>query len=256
MPKKSKKQKKLFKISLGNKKVIVTKSRLEWAILIILIVSVTAAQVSGLYPYIYNYARCDGAPLEVRGSYYRIPYDDIYGIHIGSDYGRCFDGLPTDLQRDPSTKAERAKEKKQADEANRLKRLAAEYKIYVPNGYAISSINTSEQGDGLQTMFSIIVDGDRRFSVREMKKDSDFSYTNLCSKPAEENWSGTIIGKDDKGREICRTNISKYIKEYIVGINIGETAIMLQAANNTAEESESLNAEAIAIFSTMTSYSN
>jgi hypothetical protein len=253
MAKKSKKQKLLFKISSGNKRILVTKPRMEWAILIILVLSMIAAQVSGLYPYAYNYARCHDAPIEVRGSYYRLPFDDIYGIHIGSDYSRCFDGLPTDLQRDPSTKAEVAKAKQRANEVDRLKRLAAEYEIYVPKGYTISSIHTSKQGGDLQTAFSVTTNTNHRFDVREMKKDSDFSYTNLCSKPAEENWSGTIIGSDSKGREICRTNISKYIKDYIVGINTGKTAIMLQTPNT---EEGLLNAEATALFSAMELRSN
>lgn len=249
MSKKSKKQKILFKIPFGNKKIVVTKPRLQWAILIALVVSVGAAQVSGLYPYVYSYAKCKGEPLEVRGVHYRAPYDENYGIHIGSDYSRCFGEPTSDLQRDPSTKAAKAIAKRQADEVERLKRLSAEYEIYVPTGYKISDINTSEQGDGLQTVFTITTDTNRKFTVREMKKDSDFSYTNLCSKPATPNWSGTIIGRDSKGRDICRTNISKYVTDYVVGVNIEKTAIMLRAPNNSPEEL--LNAEATAIFSSM-----
>lgn len=236
-----------------NKKNKISKAKLEWITLVLLVLSMAVAQVSGFYPYVYYYAKCGDKPLEVRGSSYRIPYDNTYGIHMGSDYSRCFDELPKDLQRDPFSKAGAAMVKKQADEEDRLKRLAAEYEVYVSRGYEISKIYTSEQGDGLRTTFSITTDANHKFSVREMKKDSDFSYTNLCSKLAQENWSGTVIGKDNKGREICRTNISKYIKDYIVGINIGKTAIMLQAPN-TSEEL--LNNEAAAIFSSMEPYSN
>lgn len=248
MSKKPEKQKILFRILFGKKKIPVTKPRLEWAILIALVVSVIAVQVSGLYPYVYSYAKCKGEPLEVMGGYYRTSYDENYGIHIGSDYSRCFGQSTTDLQRDPSTKIAKAIAKRQADEAERLKRLAAEYKIYVPNGYKISDIDTSEQGDGLQTAFTITTDTNRKFTVREMKKDSQFSYTNLCSKAATPNWSGTILGKDAKGRDICRTNISKYVTDYVVGINIEETAIMLRTPNGSEEL---LNAEATAIFSSM-----
>jgi hypothetical protein len=236
-----------------NKKHKISKAKLEWGILIILVLSMVVAQVSGLYPYAYNYAKCDGAPLEVRGSYYRIPDDDIYGIHIGSDYSRCFDRTPEDLQRDPSTKIGAAIIRNKADNEARLKRLAAEYDIYIPNGYKVSDIHTLEQSDGLVTRFSVTTSTNNKFSVREMKKDDDFSYTNLCSRPASENWSGTIIGKDSKGREICKVNPSKYVKDYIVGINIGKTAIMLQAPNISEEL---LNAEATAIFSSMEPSSN
>jgi hypothetical protein len=215
-------------------------------------VSVVAVQVSGLYPYVYGYAKCKGEPLEVRGGYYRTSYDDNYGIHIGSDYSRCYGQSTTDLQRDPSTKIAKAIAKRQADEAERLKRLGSEYEIYVPNGYKISDMDTSEQGDGLQTTFIITTDTNRKFTVREMKKDSEFSYTNLCSKPATPNWSGTIVGKDAKERNICRTNISKYVTDYVVGVNIEKTAIMLRAPNGPAEL---LNAEAAAIFSSMELYS-
>lgn len=249
MSKKSKKQKILFKIPFGNKKIAITKPRLQWAILILLVASVITAQVSGLYPYAYSYAKCKGEPLEVRGAYYRTSYDENYGIHIGSDYSRCFGESTDGLQRDPSTKVAKVIAKRQSDEAERLKRLSAEYDIYVPNGYKISDINTSEQGDGLQTRFTITTDTNRKFTVREMKKDSDFSYTNLCSKPATPNWSGTIIGKDVKGRDICKTNISKYVTDYVVGINIEKTAIMLKTSNISSEEL--LNAEAAAIFSSM-----
>lgn len=251
MPRKSKKQKILFRIPIGKKKIAVTKPKLEWAILIILVVSVVAAQVSGLYPYAYSYAKCHDAPLEVRGGYYRTSYDENYGIHIGSDYSRCFGQSTTDLQRDPSTKAAKAMAKRQADEAERLKRLASEYDIYIPHGYKISDINTSEQGDGLQSTFTVTTSTNRKFTVREMKKDSNFSYTNLCSKPATPNWSGTIIGRDAKGRDICRTNISKYVKDYVIGVNIEKTAIMLRTPDTSAE---SLNAEATAIFSSMEPY--
>lgn len=253
MSKKPKNQKPLFKISLGSRRIVVTKPRLQWVVLATLVTFMAAAQFSGLYPYMYGYARCDGPPVEIRGSYYRVFVDENYGIHPGSDYAYCLDELPTNLERDPSTRVAKAEMKKLEDEANRLERLADEYEIYIPDGYEISEVRTSEQGDGLQTSFSVI-SSNPKFTVREMGKDSDFSYTNLCSRPAAGSWSGTIIGSDSKGRDVCRVNINKYIKDYIVGINIGKTAIMLRTSNS--DEEDLLNSEAIKIFNAMQPYSN
>jgi hypothetical protein len=123
-----------------------------------------------------------------------------------------------------------------------------------PTGYKISELYTTERGDdGLQTTFFLTTSTNHKFDVREMKKESAFSYTDLCSKPATANWSGTVIGRDSKGREVCRADLSKYIKDYIVGANIGKTAIMLQTPLQQIPDVsvEVLNAEAIAIFSTM-----
>lgn len=201
-----------------------------------------------LFAYEYYYIKCEGQPLEVTGKYYKAPGDEGYGIHPGSDYSHCLYEGPAGVQRDPSTKIGAAVAQRQADEANKLRNLASEYKIYVPDGYKMSDITTSNLGDRMETTFTITTDSNRKYRVREMKKDSEFSYTNLCSKPAEGSWSGIVIGNDSKGREICRTDLSKYIKDYIVGINIENTAIMLQTPIGTDEV---LNAEVTAIFSTL-----
>ncbi|HEX6415940.1 MAG TPA: hypothetical protein VFZ62_00245 [Candidatus Saccharimonadales bacterium] len=249
MPKKSKNKKKiLFRVPFGRRKIEVSKVRLQWSILIILVLSMIFAQVSGFYPYVYNYARCDEAPVEVREGYYRISFDETYGIHFGSDYSYCLDELPFSIPRDPATKIGKAEAKAAANQKIRREQLAAAYDVHVPVGYDVSEIHTNEYSDEFRTSFLVTTDSGREFYVREMKKDSDFSYTNLCSKPGTENWSGRIIGLDAKGREICKVNPSKYISDYVVGINIGNTAIMLQTPGS---EDEALNAEATAIFSAM-----
>jgi hypothetical protein len=236
-----------------------TKSKRKWAALALLVLLIPVGIWSNLFAYEYYYFKCEGQPLELDDKYYRVAGDDGYGIRPGSDYSKCSYDRPADRQRDPSTKVGAALVKRQADEAARLQRLATEHEIYVPTWYKISDIYTTDRGDdGLQTTFSITTSTNHKFEVREMKKESAFSYTDLCSKPATANWSGTVIGRDSKGREVCRTNLSKYIKDYIVGISIGKTAIMLQTPlqQTPATSVEVLNAEAIAIFSAMDSYSH
>ncbi len=229
------------------KRGMTTKSKIEWVILILLVSLIPIAIWSNLFAYGYYYLKCEDKPLELAGKYYRIPGDEGYGIRPGSDYSNCSYGAPSGAQRDPSTKVGKNIAKKQAEAAE-----LARYTVYTPKGYIITPITKTNYGDRVEANYTITTDSRIQFRVREMKKDSIFSYTNLCSKPAEGSWSGTVIGKDDKGREICRTNISKYIKDYIVGVNIGNTAIMLQTPNASAE---SLNAEVTAIFSAMEPHS-
>ncbi len=182
--------------------------------------------------------------MEVAGKYYRIPGDKGYGIHPGSDYSNCSYAAPPGTQRDPSTKAGAGIAKRKADAAAKLR----QHKIYIPKGYTVSNISTSNPGDGLETRFYVTTNTNHRFSVHEMKKGGIYDYTVLCSKPAEENWSGTVIGQDSKGRTICKTNVSKYVKDYNVGITIGKTAIMIKSSDASTV---ALDAEATAIFSSM-----
>lgn len=241
MPKKIKKP---FIVRLGNKQIAITKQKIELFILILLVMIVGIAQFSGFYPYVYSYAICKDKPLEIRGDYYRLPFDKNYGIHPGSDYSRCYDGpLPTDLTRDPSNFTA-FKEK----EAARIASIS-DYTVYLPDGYRVSSYNQADRRDRFDTRFIIETDSGIKFNVSEVKKGSDFEYTQLCYKAPIENWSGTIIGKDVQGREICKTNLSKYIKNYIVSIYIGNTAIKLETIPGTSEDI--LNDEATKIFSSM-----
>lgn len=249
MPKKLKKQKILFKLSLGKKKIAVTKPRLEWAILAVLILSVIAVQVSGLYPYAYNYAKCAGEPIEVRGPYFRLPFDDRYGIHMGSDYSRCFDQMPVDVQRDPATRIGAAQLETAHDQEDFTSGIDG-YTVYVPHGYSISGLGKSQVPENRETSYLVSANG-IEFRAREMKKDSYMSYTNLCDRPPEEKWSGEVIGVDTEGRNICRTH-SYYVKDYIVGVNIGNTGIMLQAPLDKSEAE--LNAAATALYSSMKPY--
>lgn len=253
-PKKSEKQKIVFRISFGKKKMAITKPRLEGVILIILVVSVAAAQVSGLYPYVYNYSKCTDAPLEVRGGYYRLPSDENYGIHLGSDYSRCYDGpLPKDLQRDPSTKAAiKNAAMKAAQKAKDDARIAliSDYIVYKPEGYDISDFMQSDYGDRFESNYRIKTANGREFDVSEMKKGASYDYAQNCHKLPTENWSGTIIGLDSTGREICKTNLSKYVTQYTVGMYIDQTAIIMRAKNASEVL---LNDEVIKIFSSMKS---
>jgi len=219
------------------------KSKIEWTILVLLILAIPLAIWTNLFVYEYYYFKCGDKPTEVFGNYYRIPYDQGYGIHPGSDYSNCSYSAPPDKIRDPSTKAGMAQARNDEEQK-------PDYDIYVPDGYTISGLPNSG-ASSRETSFTVSTKSNIDFRVREMNKDSNFSYTNLCSKPREGSWSGTPIGKDDKGRTICRTNPSKYIKDYIVGINIGRTGIMLQASNNSEEI---LDSEATAIFSSMKPY--
>jgi hypothetical protein len=243
-----KKQKKLFTLRFWKKQVTVTKQRLELFILIILVLSIAAAQFSGLYPYVYNYAICKDKPLEVMGNYYRLPFDKEYGIHPGSDYSRCYDGpLPKDLQRDPQTEA--AKKKAVLDNKDKL-RIAeiSDYTVYKPEGYSISSYRQLDSGDRFESNYEVTTPSGTKFYVSEMKKGASYDYVGNCYKPQSENWSGTIIGHDSKGHEICKTNLSKYVTQYTVGMYIDQTAIIMRT-KNTSETT--LNNEATKIFNSM-----
>lgn len=190
--------------------------------------------------------------MELEGKYYRIPGDKGYGIHHGSDYHICSYAQPPGYQRDPSTLAG-AVQIREANQLYKQEHPLPNYTVYVPSGYKISEITTGEQGGQPETTFYLTTSTGIHFTVYELQKDGDFSYTNLCSKPAQVNWSGTIIGHDSAGREICKTNPSKYVTDYIVGVNIGNTGLMLETANNPNVD---LNAQATAIFSSMKPYKN
>ncbi len=228
-----------------HKKGNALKPKIEWAILALLILAIPLAIWSNLFAYEFYYFKCQDKPTEVFGNYYRIPYDKGYGIHPGSDYSHCSYSAPPGKIRDPSTKAGMIQAKN-----NEVPK--ADYDLYVPDGYKTSKLPALGTS-GRETSFTVTTKSNIVFNVREINKDSDFSYTNLCSKPAEGNWNGTVIGKDDKGRAICRTNLNKYIKDYIVGLNIGRTGIMLQTPNGSEEL---LTSEATAIFNSMKPYKN
>lgn len=217
------------------------KAKVEWTVLIILVAAIAFAGWSNLFSYEYYYFKCQDRPTEVFGQYYRIPYDKGYGIHHGSDYSNCTYSAPAGKIRDPSTEAGAPKAAPE---------VQYDYDVYVPEGYKISRLATLDQGGG-ETSFTITTESGIDFYAREMSKDSDFSYTSLCSKPAEENWSGTIIGVDNRGENICRTNLSKYVDHYTVGINLGRTSIMLEAHTGT---DGILNNEATQIFNSMKLY--
>lgn len=223
------------------------KTKIEWTLLVVLVVAIPLAVWSNLFAYEYYYLKCQDRPTEVFGNYYRIPYDKGYGIHPGSDYSNCSWSTPAGKTRDPSTKAGMAQAKKEEPPK-------ANYDLYTPDGYEFTKPSSHSQGyNELETSFKVTTKDSIVFRVREVNKNSDFSYTSLCSKPAEGSWSGTIIGKDGEGRIICRTDPNKYIKDYIVSINIGRTAIMLQAPYGSEGQ---LKAEAIDVFNAMRPSSN
>jgi hypothetical protein len=245
MPKKLKKP---LTIHIGKKQITITRQKLEIFILIFLVLSMAIAQLSGLYPYVNSYAICKDKPLEVRGNYYRLPFDKEYGIHPGSDYSRCYDGpLPEDLQRDPSTIAAMKKVALQSKDGARIREIS-DYTVYKPEGYTVSSYNQSDYGDRLESNYKITTPNGTEFDVSEMKKGASYDYVGNCYQKPTENWSGTIIGHDSKGREICMTNLSKYVTQYTVGIYIDQTAIILRS-KSTAEAQ--LSNEATKIFSSM-----
>lgn len=223
---------------------IITKSKIEWLILGLLITLIVLGVWSNIFAYEYYYFKCDDKPTEIAGKYYRIPGDKGYGIHPGSDYSNCSYAAPPGAQRDPSTKAGAGIMKRKLDEAVKI----SKHKVYIPKGYQLSNMAISKSGDDLETRFYVTTNTNNKFSVHESKKGSIYDYTVLCSKPAEENWSGTVIGQDSKGRTICKTNTSKYVKDYFVGIVIGETSIMLRSPNISTD---TLDAEAKDIFSSM-----
>jgi hypothetical protein len=250
---KKNKQKQLFTVTLGKKKIKVTKPKLEWSILVVLVGLILATYLSGIYSFVYNYAICASEPLEVTGSYYKTSGDNGYGIHSGSNYSYCSDEeLPSAIVRDPSTKVG-AKLIEDLAKSKDISRTAIGYDVYVPKDYAITTLSKSALGDGVATGYYVTTNSHIKFHVREVKKDSNYSYTNLCSKPAEKYWSGKVIGTDSQGREVCRT-YSRYVTKYAVGINIGGTGIMLETPIDKNNSEELLNREAIAVFSAMEPY--
>lgn len=244
---KNNKQRSVF-ISFHKKKnTSVPKQTLQVLILCVLVTMVLAAQFSGLYPYAYNYALCNDKPLEVRGNYYRTPSDEEYGIHMGSDYSHCYAGIPEGLQRDPSTKEGMRVAASQKKNSARLAEIS-DYTVYKPVGYEVLSYRQDDRGDRLDTNYSIVTASGVKFDVSETKKGSSYDYTGICYKPPTENWSGTIIGKDSKGREICKTNLSKFVSRYTAGIYIDKTAIILRTNNISEPQAKE---EVAKIFSSM-----
>jgi hypothetical protein len=104
-----------------------TKAKLTWAVLALLVLLIPLGIWSNLFAYEYYYFKCEGQPLEVDNNYYRVAGDDGYGIRPGSDYSHCSYDRPADAKRDPSSKVGAALVKREADEADRLKRLAIEH---------------------------------------------------------------------------------------------------------------------------------
>ena len=245
---------KLTTLKLPNKNQRNIKSKILWIVLILLISAIPLAMWSNIFAYEYNYFRCEGKPLEVKGKYYKVSSDEGYGIHPDSNYDTCVHESTAGLQRDPSTKAGAALLKKhndhQAAEATRLKDISA-YKIYTPKYYKISDVISSDYGDRVETRFQLTTNTGSVFNVQEVKKGNAFSYADLCSKPASKNWSGTIIGKDQSGRDICRTNPNKYMTQYTVAMNMNETAIMLRGDPKSGDPSV---AEVTNIFNSMELY--
>lgn len=243
-----KKKSKNLTLRFGKKQFLFTKQKVELLVLFILVAFVAAAQFSGFYPYVYSYAICKDKPLEVIGDYYRIPSDENYGIHPGSDYSRCYDyPLPEELQRDPSSLAVIEKKRLQGPEGVRIANIS-DYTVYKPEGYDILSFKQSDNGDRFETNFKIKTASGMEFDVSEMKKGASYDYVQNCHKKSTENWSGTIIGLDSEGRKICKTNLSKFVTKYTVGIYIDQTAIIMRT-DSTAEAP--LKDEVIKIFSSM-----
>lgn len=221
------------------------KLKIEWIVLVILILIIPIAVWSNIFTYTYFFFKCEDRPVEVYGDYYRIPVDEGYGIHPGSDYSNCSWSAPPGKLRDPRVTARLAR-------LENSKKPLIDYDLYVPAGYNISDI-PNPRASSIGTTFTATTSSGTVFRISEMNKNSDFSYNSLCSKPADGSWSGTTIGKDNYGRSICRTNLNKYIKDYIVGIDIGRTSIMLQTSIGPEE---TLNTEATAIFNSLKPYQN
>jgi len=228
------------------KKITSKKILVKWLILVLLIMLLPVAHLFGFFSFAHSYLRCEDLPVEINGQHYRTPTDDGYGLHVGSKYV-CYGEIPSGVQRDPSTVAGKKIAALKAKEAERFA-LLSNYNVYKPEGYNISFFRQSDNGDRFDTQFIIKSDRGIAYDVLETKKGSSYDYVEQCSKPPTENWSGTVIGVDDSGRDICRINLSKYITRYTVGIYIDNTAIILQTKSNAEQE---LNAEVVKIFSAM-----
>ena len=127
-------------------------------------------------------------------------------------------------------------------------REISDYTAYTPKGYAISSYTQSDDGDRLETNYTVTTPNSTQFDISEMKKGASYDYVQNCYNQPTENWSGTVIGLDSAGRKICKTNLSKYVTQYIVGIYIDKTAIIMRTSS---ESSSLLDDEVTRIFSSM-----
>lgn len=205
MSKKSKKQKTLFYLSLGGKNIAFTKIKLQWIALSVLILSTVVVQALGVYSYAYGYAVCRDKPLEIRGNYYKIPYDEGYGIHAGSDYDRCWGESTMDLQRDPATKAGKIAAAQSAEERD-LSVRSLGYALYIPANYIMTELNKSPQTDkkNVNVGYQVTTNSGNKYDIREMNKESDFNYASLCSMPKQKYWYGVVIGKDKYNQPICK----------------------------------------------------
>jgi hypothetical protein len=217
--------------------------RFKWLILCLLLMLIPLGFWSNFFAYGYHYFRCEAQPVEVDGEYYRLSIDNGYGIRPGSDYSHC--GAPDGIKRDPRAKANVIYTKQHHD---LHKMLTSQYDAYVPQGYDVSELPTDYLGTYSITRFLVKTKTNNQFQLSEMRSGADYDSTGLCNKPPTEHWSGTIIGVDKKGRQVCKTNIGKYVDDYRAGITIDRTAIILKTSG---APTEALNAEVIDIFSSM-----
>jgi hypothetical protein len=237
----------------NNKWYKISKTKIELLVLIILVTLIPLGIWSNAFAYEYYYLKCQDQPMELEGKYYRLPADKGYGIHPGSDYHVCDSKPPQGYTRDLSTIAGKAFAKEAQFQYERL-HPKPNYALYIPEGHSFSALKTITGGGGKPvTNFYVATPDNLTFTIQEMTKDNDFSYTNLCTKPGDANWTGTVIAHDSADREICRVNPSKYITSYFAGINIGNTAVMLSIAKDPTTD---LTAQVTAIFSAMKPYLN
>jgi hypothetical protein len=227
------KQKIKKQVSKLNRKISFVRS-MQWIFLAVLLFAVTFGYLSGFFAYEYGYFKCGDKPLELDGRYYRIPGDKGYGIHPSSDYHICTYGQPPGLQRDPTTKAGA---KMAGDYANGFNKKT-DYTIYVPENYQTTDLSQFPHGTGVETNFTITTEG-MFFSIREMKKGVDSSYTELCVNSVPDGFTRKAFGKDNRGNEICNTH-SRHLSQYnsALAVNVGNTSITVDCASTDKEKAD------------------
>lgn len=259
IPKRNKKKKDASSTTNSKvQKITFKKSNTQLLILTLLILLIPLGIYTNFFAFEFRYFQCRDWPLELRGSYYRLPSDEGYGIHSDSDYSYCQFEYPRNSIRDPSTTMGAKIAAKKAETEQKMRDFSPSvlgFTLYTPKNYKVSKLPDTHalNMQNSEVRYAITTNGGFDFDARVMSKNSNMSYTNLCSRPSSENWSGVVIGKDSAGRDICRAQLSKYIKKYIVGVNIGNTGIMLQAPLGKISE-KSLDAEVTRIFSSMEAY--
>lgn len=236
-------------------KLHVRRSLLVKAIIISILILVLGFGTNTL-PYLYKTVECMRLPVEssrfMAGYDYKLPGDEGYGIHIFSEYNYC---TQADIEathgyhHSTLTSAGRAELEKQHEayrESQKFVLSKLDFQFYVPDSpeYTITDKQVMMIHSNAHAFYTVLKGDKKTGQIRELKRTDSY---NICASVDPQKRYCRVIGKDSMGREVNREydrGIHSW-NSYYVGINIGETGIILSTDDDQ---------EAIKIFGAMKLY--